>query len=85
MDAPISTSLFSGSIRYFLAAGPMTSRVSRSRLPSVFEISLGVVVAGLVPLIQRLGSLGNPSIDDDEREALSEKTRGSFAFACWPP
>jgi hypothetical protein len=26
MDAPISNRLFSGSIRYFLAADPMTSR-----------------------------------------------------------
>jgi hypothetical protein len=42
-------------------------------LPSVFEISLGVVVAGLVPLIQRLGPLGTPAIDDGEREALLER------------
>jgi hypothetical protein len=44
MDAPISDRLFSGSIRYFLAAGAMTSRVCGPRLPSVFEISLGVGV-----------------------------------------
>jgi hypothetical protein len=48
--------------------------------PSVFEISLGVVVAGLIPLIQRLGPLGNPSIDDDEREAALRKDSWLFCF-----
>jgi hypothetical protein len=46
--------------------------------PSVFEVSLGVVVIGLLPVIQRLGPLGEPSIDDDEREAALRKD--SFLF-----
>jgi hypothetical protein len=41
---------------------------------------VGVVVAGLVPLIQRLGPLGNPSIDDDEREAALRKDSWLFCF-----
>jgi hypothetical protein len=48
--------------------------------PSVLEISLGVVVAGLLPLIQRLGPLGNPSVDDDEREADLRKNSWLFCF-----
>ena len=48
--------------------------------PSVLEISMGAVVAGLLPLIQRLGPLGNPSIDDDEREASLRRNSWLFCF-----
>jgi hypothetical protein len=49
--------------------------------PSALEISLGVVVTGLAPLIQRLGLLSNPSIDEDERRGRSKK--GILAVLLW--
>jgi hypothetical protein len=64
----------------FLIACSVALFVVSSVQPSVFEISLGVVVAGLVPLVQRLGPLGNPSIDDDEREAALRKDSWLFCF-----
>lgn len=48
--------------------------------PSVFEISLGVVVASQIPFIHRRGPLGNPSTDDDEREAALRKDSWLFCF-----
>jgi|SRR5277367_555902 len=54
------------------------SLVRQTSALDVVWLSLGVVIVAMLPVIHMKGPLGNPSIEDDEREAALRKD--SFLF-----
>ena len=55
--------------------------VSAVLWPSGLEVSLGGALIALIPALQKVGPLGRPSIDDDEREAALRKDSLLFCLA----